>query len=62
MCELFNSGVEAFHLRKPHWSLEQTQHFLETFPKKFHGKIVLHEHFELANKFKVKGIHSSQTM
>ena len=59
--QLFNLGLRIFHLRKPHWSIEQTQHFLEAIPKEFHNKIVLHSHFHLAGKFGIKGIHLSET-
>ena len=58
---LFNAGLKTFHVRKPHWGIEQTQLFLETIPKGFHNKIVLHSHIRLANKFQLKGIHLNET-
>ena len=59
--ELFSLGIGGFHLRKPHWAIEQVQHFLETIPKEHHHKIVLHSHFQLAHLFQVKGIHLNET-
>jgi thiamine-phosphate pyrophosphorylase len=59
--QLFNMGLMALHLRKPHWDAAKTQHFLEAIPNEFHHRIVLHSHFPLADKFNLKGIHLNET-
>ena len=60
LTQLFQSGLTTFHLRKPDWKIEQTEDFLAAIPKEFLSKIVLHSHFELANKFAIKGIHLNE--
>ena len=58
--KLFSHGLEIFHLRKPHWNVEQAQRYLESIPKEFHNKIVLHSHFQLTDRFGLKGIHLNE--
>lgn len=55
--ELFEAGLSVFHLRKPHASKEELIQYLENIPKKYHTRIVLHQHYGLAGKFKIKGVH-----
>jgi len=57
---MFNTGLQTFHLRKPNWTVDQVQQFLESITKEFHNKIVLHSHFQLTNKFQLKGIHLNE--
>lgn len=54
---LFENGLERLHLRKPYASFDETKHFMEQINRSFHPKIVLHDHYELADLFRVKGIH-----
>ena len=57
---LFNLGLTSFHLRNPKWSLEQVEQILNNVPAEFHNRIVLHSHFELTDKFELKGIHLNE--
>jgi thiamine-phosphate pyrophosphorylase len=59
--DLFNAGLQTFHLRKPLWSDEEIEQFLNRIPKEFHNRIVLHFHFHLSNKFGLKGIHLNES-
>jgi thiamine-phosphate pyrophosphorylase len=54
---LFNSGLEILHLRKPDANKEKYERLLSSIPEKFHNNIVLHEYFELADAYNIKGIH-----
>jgi len=55
--ELFEMGLEYYHLRKPHEDYEQHCNYLEEIDSKYHAKIVVHYFHELMNDFDLKGIH-----
>lgn len=54
---LFAEGLHLLHLRKPYSNEFQMVQLLDAISKDFHQYIVLHDHFELAERFSVKGIH-----
>ncbi|MDR0395242.1 MAG: thiamine phosphate synthase [Tannerella sp.] len=54
---LFKQGLERLHIRKPYASFDETKRFVERIDAAFHPRIVLHDHYELAHIFRVKGIH-----
>ena len=54
---LFEEGLERLHLRKPEASAVETAEWLTAIPLAFHNRIVLHDHFELINRFNLGGIH-----
>lgn len=47
------------HLRKPDYSETEYETLLQAIPAKFHARLVLHDYFHLAEKYKVGGIHFS---
>lgn len=55
--QMFQAGLEIFHLRKPEWDVERTAFFLDQMQEKFHDRVVLHDHYELIHRYKVRGIH-----
>lgn len=55
--QLFASGLEVLHLRKPNWNSEEVRHRLTTIDEKYHNRIVLHQSIELVHEFDLKGIH-----
>ena len=55
--KLFLQGLDLLHLRKPEASLEAYKRLLLQIPKHWYSRIVLHEHFALAEKFGLHGIH-----
>ena len=55
--KLFSQGLDLLHLRKPEASLEAYKQLLLQIPEQWHSRIVLHEHFELAEEYKLHGIH-----
>lgn len=57
MTELFECGLNLFHLRKPSMSTEDMQKVIEAVPEHFHDRIVIHSHHKLAGKYKLRGIH-----
>ncbi|CAM4220242.1 thiamine phosphate synthase [Zobellia roscoffensis] len=54
---LFEEGLEYYHLRKPNKDQQQYCDYLHLIEEKYHNKIVVHDHHELVNTFKLKGIH-----
>ncbi|APD08202.1 thiamine phosphate synthase [Flavobacteriaceae bacterium UJ101] len=55
--QLFELGLTTFHLRKPFQTIEETRHYLNKIPSKYHSNIVLHQYHELVDEYNVKGIH-----
>jgi thiamine-phosphate pyrophosphorylase len=47
------------HLRKPEYSEMEYEVLLQAIPAKYHSRIVLHDYFHLAEKYKVGGLHFS---
>ena len=61
LTRLFEAGLSHFHLRKPEATLLETQLLVERIPAMYHNRIVLHQHFELCQRFELKGIHLKET-
>ena len=55
--QLFDAGLEYFHLRKPYFEDEAYAAYLEQIATQYHGRVMLHNHHHLASVFSVKGIH-----
>jgi len=58
--QMFEHGLEAFHLRKPDFSSKNLCEYLKLIPSKYHDRIVIHSHHKLAKKFNLKGVHFSR--
>jgi thiamine-phosphate pyrophosphorylase len=54
---MFDSGLEILHLRKPKYSKDELEEFILSIPKKYHSKIIIHGHYSLAMKYRLKGVH-----
>ena len=55
--EMLREGLECFHLRKPDYSKEDYLKALQQIKPSYLRRLMLHDHFELAAKYNVKGIH-----
>lgn len=55
--ELFALGLPCLHLRKPTSSLEEYQALLKEINAAYHPKIILHQHWEVADEFNIQGLH-----
>uniref|UniRef100_UPI00259B8A24 thiamine phosphate synthase n=2 Tax=environmental samples TaxID=134245 RepID=UPI00259B8A24 len=55
--EALEVGLYRCHLRRPHWSIEETRAFLDCFSSEALSKIVLHDHHQLASEYPVAGLH-----
>ena len=47
----------TFHLRKPGLTERETEEIILQINSNFHNRIVLHDHFPLAAKYRLKGVH-----
>lgn len=55
--QLFDEGLEIFHVRKKEFSENEMRTFIEQISEKYFSKIVLHSHYHLAEEYNLKGIH-----
>jgi thiamine-phosphate pyrophosphorylase len=58
--QLFEAGLERFHLRKPGATATEMQEFLEQIPEAFRARVTLHQHHGLAIPCGVGGLHFPQ--
>jgi thiamine-phosphate pyrophosphorylase len=54
---LFDAGLEIVHLRKPAAGKQELIKLLDDIKSQYHAQIVIHQHYELLNSYKLKGIH-----
>lgn len=54
---LFEAGLETLHLRKPGAGEMQYDILLQKIDPKYYSRVVLHDHFLLAEKYNLKGVH-----
>lgn len=59
LCSLMDKYEFTFHLRKPNASNRDYDIFMQSIPKEFHNRIVLHDAYNLQQKYQVKGLHFS---
>lgn len=55
--QLFDSGLEELHVRKPGYSADDLYSLISGVRREYHRKIVLHQQFGLISKFDLKGVH-----
>ena len=55
--QLFDNGLELFHLRKPEWDIDEIRELLFGINPDYLNRIVVHHSHELAIEFQLKGIH-----
>jgi len=57
LLQMFEAGLNTYHIRKPTFSTKQLQDYIEQIPKQFHNRIVIHSHHNLARKYNLQGVH-----
>ena len=55
VCQLFEKGLQKFHLRKETQDMKQLQLYVENIPQVFHHQIIIHNHFSLKEKYQDLG-------
>lgn len=59
--QLFEEGLQLFHVRKPDFSEEKMQSFLSKIAVENRSKLVLHQHHHLAENFGINRIHFTES-
>lgn len=54
---LFDHGLELLHLRKPGGNREAYETFIRKIRCCYRKRIVIHDHYSLAEKYRLRGIH-----
>ena len=54
---LFEKGLDLLHLRKPSASAIDCKPLLNRIDKRWHSRIVVHDHFSLCHDYLLHGIH-----
>lgn len=57
---LFEEGLQSFHIRKPEYSLKEMISFIAQINPEFRPRLVLHNHYELIETFKINRIHFAE--
>lgn len=60
ICRLLDSGWMRVHMRKPSASKSQIAKLIEKIPEKYRSDLTLHDHFDLAIKYNLGGVHLNQ--
>ena len=60
--QLFQEGLEYYHLRKPFKDYQEHCDYLNAIDSKYHSRIVVHLHHELINDYPLKGVHFQEQM
>lgn len=58
--KLFDEGLQFFHLRKPKASVAELELFLAGLSADYQKRIIIHNHFKLAQKYALGGIHFNE--
>jgi thiamine-phosphate pyrophosphorylase len=57
---LIDVGFETIHLRKPDWSKDELLTLIKQLKPSNYKKLVIHQHYELIEKYNLKGIHFTE--
>lgn len=59
--QLFEAGLEYYHLRKPDFTYKQHAAYLKQIDISYHKRIVVHLFHELVQEFNLKGMHLQES-
>ncbi len=57
IARLLQSGIDLIHIRKPKASAEEIRRLLFEIPAEYRARLVLHDHFQLAEAYGLHGVH-----
>lgn len=58
---MFENGLRTYHVRKTHYSTRELKKYIEEIPEKYHPRLVIHTHHDLAGQFNLKGVYISRS-
>jgi thiamine-phosphate pyrophosphorylase len=59
--QMFEHGLQNFHLRKPKYSTLKLSDYLQSIPEQYRDRVIVHSHHELAVKYNLKGVHITRS-
>jgi thiamine-phosphate pyrophosphorylase len=60
--QLFEAGMQRFHLRKPESTTAAMRKLLQAIQPAYYSRIALHQHHTLAVEFGIQRLHFTETM
>ena len=57
IADLFELGLENFHVRKPKFTKKEIVRYIELIPYMYRNRLILHTFHDLAVEYGVKGVH-----
>jgi thiamine-phosphate pyrophosphorylase len=60
ICQLFERGLNYFHLRKPAADEVAIRQLLDALPAAYHTRIALHNHHQLADEYGIRRLHFTE--
>ncbi len=60
LLNMFEQGLPTYHVRKKTFSTRELRKYIEEIPVKYHNRLVIHSHHELALQFNLKGVYLSR--
>lgn len=54
---MLDSCIDFVHLRKPEADIAEMRRLIESIPRRHHGKLRVHSHFELVDEYGLAGAH-----
>lgn len=55
--QMFQNGLETFHLNKPRFTEEMYEEYIEAIPEEYHPRIFIHQFHGYVTKYKLAGIY-----
>lgn len=55
--QLLHSSVDLIHIRKPESKAEELERLIMSISSEYYPRLVLHDHYELAMKYHLHGVH-----
>ncbi|MCG3165123.1 MAG: hypothetical protein POELPBGB_00884 [Bacteroidia bacterium] len=55
--QMFQNGLETFHLNKPRFTEEMYEEYIESIPEEYHSRIFIHQFHGYVTKYKLAGIY-----
>ena len=54
---LLHCSVDLVHIRKPETSADDLERLIRAIPSRYYNRLVLHDHYELAQRYHLHGVH-----
>ena len=61
LLNMFEQGLPTYHVRKTKFSTKELRNYILEIPERYHNRLVIHTHHELAMQFNLKGVYISRS-